>query len=353
MTNGAANKPARRRGFTMIELLAVIAIIGVLMALLLPAVQSAREAARRGQCRNNLHQIGVALHTYLSSFGRFPPSYCWTKGVPLSGNNGSWSIHGRILPYLEQGNAYDLVDLQTAWDAQQATGVPRLRVPTYLCPTEVNDVVRVVDATGEPYVYPHNYGFNFGTWLVFDPANFVGGDGSFYVNSGLGTRSFLDGTSHTLMAAEVKTFTSYFRNTADPGPTVPTSAADLTPFAAGAQFKLGPATNQNTGHTEWCDGRVHHSGITTVFRPNTLVPYTHTDGRTYDIDYNSRQEGQSATQPTYAAVTSRSWHGDMVNVVMMDGSVHSISDNIQLDVWRAMGTRANAPDEPYVDVTRH
>ena len=70
---------------------------------------------------------------------------------------------------------------------------------------------------------------------------------------------------------------------ADPGPTVPTSPADLAALAGGAQFKLGPETNDNTGHTEWPDGRVHHSGITTVSTPNTLVAYTHTDGRTYDI----------------------------------------------------------------------
>ncbi len=98
--------------------------------------------------------------------------------------------------------------------------------------------------------------------------------------------------------------------------------------------------NDNTGHTEWPDGRVHHSGITTVFTPNTAVDYVHTDGRTYDIDYNSMQEGKSATQPTYAAVTARSYHPGIVNVLWMDGSSRSISDLITPTVWRALGTRS-------------
>jgi hypothetical protein len=125
----------------------------------------------------------------------------------------------------------------------------------------------------------------------------------------------------------------------DPGPDVPTSSSVLAGFAGGAQFKLGPQTNDNTGHTEWPDGRVHHSGLTTVFTPNTFVEYIHTDGRTYDINYNSQQEGRSATQPTYAAVTARSYHEGIVHLLLMDGSCQVTSDTIQLDVWRALGTR--------------
>ncbi len=330
---------SRRCGFTLIELLVVIAIIAILIALLLPAVQQAREAARRTSCKNNLKQIGLAMHNYQDTYRFYPPSFCIRRGEVLAGNNGSWSIHGRLLPHLEQGNAYELVDLQTAWDAQLDTGVPTMRIPTYQCPSEANDQVRTF-SDGRPKTYPQNYGFNFGTWLVYDPATGRGGDGAFFVNSALGPRDFLDGLSQTLMAAEVKAFTSYFRNTADPGPTVPTSPAQIAGFAAGgAQFKLGPNTNDNTGHTEWADGRVHHSGITTVFTPNTFVPYTHTDGNTYDVDYNSLQEGRSATQPTYAAITARSYHTGIVNGVLMDGSVRSFSDSIDLSVWRALGTR--------------
>lgn len=327
----------RQRGFTLVELLVVIAIIGILIALLLPAVQAAREAARRSSCSNNLKQIGLALHNYLSPNRSFPPSFCIRRGTVLTGNNGSWSIHGRLLPYLEQASAYDQVRLDIAWDAQLATGVPQLRIPTYVCPSDVNDTVRIKN--GAPFIYPQTYGFNFGTWLIYDPATGRGGDGAFYVNSRTRPADIRDGLSNTLAAAEVKAFTSYFRNTADPGVAVPTSPVQIAGFASGGQFKLGPETNSNTGHTEWCDGRVHHSGITTVFAPNTYVEYVHSDGNSYDVDYNSMQEGKNATQRTYAAVTSRSYHPGVVNACLMDGSVRAISETIDLTVWRALGTR--------------
>jgi len=338
--------PKRNSGFTLVELLVVIAIVGILIALLLPAVQAAREAARRASCQNNLKQAALALHNYLTANAVFPPSFCIAPGTTLSGNNGSWSVHGRILPYLEQSIAYDQVRLDVAWDAQLATGVPQMRVPAYLCPSDPNDVVRTKH--GNPYVYPQNYGFNFGTWRVWNPATGRGGDGAFFVNSRLRPADFRDGLSNTLCAAEVKAFTSYFRNTADPGPDVPASPDSIAALAGGAQFKLGPATNDNTGHTEWCDGRVHHSGITTVFAPNTLVPYVHTDGRTYDVDYNSLQEGKSTTQPTYAAITSRSYHPGGVNAALMDGSVRAVSETVDLPVWRALGTRQRGSGEALV-----
>jgi hypothetical protein len=208
-------------------------------------------------------------------------------------------------------------------------------------------VVRV-DASGNPLIYPHTYGFNFGTWKVFDPITNTGGDGSFYVNSRLRPQHFVDGLSRTICVAEVKAFTPYFRNSSDPGAIVPDSPAAIAGFAGGAQFKLGPQTNDNTGHTEWCDGRVHHSGITTVFTPNTEVKYTHTDGLTYDVDFNSRQEGTSATQTTFAAVTSRSYHRNGVYVAAMDGSVHFVRQEISPVVWRAGGTRAG--QEPVLRV---
>ncbi len=345
----AGGNPRRswQRGFTLIELLVVIAIIATLIALLLPAVQQAREAARRSSCKNNLKQIGLALHNYLSTNQVFPPSFCIVQGTALSGNNGSWSIHGRLLPYIEQANAYNDIDLQTAWDAQLGTGVPTMRVPVYLCPSDPHDQMRV-DASGAAKCYPQNYGFNFGTWLVWDPATGRGGDGAFFVNSSLGPRDFVDGMSNTLLASEVKAFTPYFRNTDDPGATVPSSASAIAGFNSGAQYKLGTATNDNTGHTEWADGRVHHSGFTTTFPPNTRVPYTHSDGNTYDIDYNSMQEGKSTTQPTYAAITSRSYHTGIVNSALVDGSVRSISENINSQVWRALGTRAGGGSEPMV-----
>ncbi len=328
-----------RQGFTLVEVLVVVAIVGLLVALLLPAIQSTREASRRSSCQNNMRQVGLAVQSYQSAKRSFPPSALFPVGAAIATNNQSWSIHGRLLPFLEEGNAYGKVNLNVGWDAQVNSGVPTMRIGVYVCPSEANDVPRV-DSAGAPLIHPHTYGFNFGTWKVFDPVNGSGGDGSFFVNSRLGPQHFVDGLSKTLCAAEVKAFTPYFRNTRDPGPAAPTDPTSLSAWANGAQFKLGATTNLNTGHTEWCDGRVHHSGFTTVFTPNTRVPYQHTDGLTYDIDMNSRQEGTSATQTTYAAVTARSYHAGGINVVGMDGSVHFVRDEISLAIWRAGGTRA-------------
>jgi prepilin-type N-terminal cleavage/methylation domain-containing protein len=328
-----------RRAFTLIELLAVIAIIAVLIALLVPAVQKVRSSAARAQCQNNFRQIGIGVHNYQSTHGVFPPSMLIAPGAVFGTNNGSWSVHGRILPYIEQGNAYALVNLEMAWDAQGNTGVPATRIPIFLCPSELNDRVRV-DASGNAYVYPLNYAFNFGTWFIYDPATGGGGDGVFFPNARIKPPHIVDGLSNTLCAAEVKAFTSYVRNTANPGPTPPASPASVTPLTAGGQLKLGPNTNDNTGHTEWPDGRVHHSGFTTVFTPNTVVPFS-SGGSMYDIDYNSRQEGNSATIPTYAAITARSFHDSgLVNVLLMDGSVRAVSKAIAPTIWRALGTRA-------------
>ncbi|QEG22452.1 DUF1559 domain-containing protein [Mariniblastus fucicola] len=326
------------RGFTLVELLVVIAIIGILIGMLLPAVQMVREAARRTSCMNNVRQMVLSALNYESAHMHFPPSFEIEHGTILTGNNGSWSIHGRLLPFCEQANAYELVDLDVAWDVQIDTGVPTMRVPMYQCPSEINDTVRIDTSTGAPKVYPQNYGFNFGSWLAYDPVSRRTGDGPFYVNSDLPISAVRDGTSNTICVSEVKAFTSYIRNTADPGDTPPTDPAAFMGYSG--QLKLGPGLHQNTGHTEWCDGRVHHSGITTVFTPNTFVPYE-SGGQTYDIDFNSVQEGKRDDQATYAAITARSYHaGGTVSTGMLDGSVRSVSDSVELEVWRAIGSVA-------------
>jgi type II secretory pathway pseudopilin PulG len=341
--------------FTLVELLVVIAIIGTLIGLLLPAVQSGREAARRTSCQSNIRQLALAVHNYESARRHFPPSMIHTPGTTFTSNNGSWSIHGRVLPYIEEGAAAVKVNLEQAWDDGFTTGTPDptknwatvrdAKIQIFACPSEKNQMART--KSGVTYVYPFNYGFNFGTWFVYDPATGNGGNGSFHPNSKFKAGMFSDGLSKTLCVSEVKAFTPYIRNSADPESAYPASSppddpsviSGLTTGAASGDQKLGATTNDCTGHTEWPDGRVHHSGFTTVFTPNTKVPHT-VGGIAHDIDYNSRQEGNSATAKTFAAITSRSHHNGLVGVAMMDGSVRTIDDGVNRTVWRALSTRA-------------
>lgn len=325
----------RRRGFTLIELLVVMAVIALLVGLLLPAVQQVREAARRTECRNHLHQLAIAVHNYESAHRRFPPSYGIVPGVTVT-VGGQWSVLARVLPFVEQANLARLIDWNLPYSAQ--VNVATMRIAVYLCPSEVHDHVRINPATGVPRDYPANYAVNFGTWKVFDPQDGSGGDGAFHPNSAFTTAHFSDGMSHTLMAAEVKAFTPYVRNTADPGPSPPASPA----FAGGLSGDgccIGPDVQQNTGHTEWADGLCQQSGFTTTFGPNTRIPYT-VGGVEYDIDYVSWREGTTAAQPTYAALPARSYHAGLVQAAFMDASVHAVSENISREVWRRAGTRS-------------
>lgn len=327
----------RTRAFTLVELLVVIAIIGILVGLLLPAVQAAGEAARRMSCSNNLKQVALATHNYESATKRLPPSACIN---PLSTNNGSWSIHGRLMPYLEQSNLYNQIDLSVAWTNYPI--ISRFRVPIYVCPSDPKgDQLRDTGATGSTsgiFLYPTTYGFNFGSWFVYDPVTNRGGEGITYPNSRLTFGSVTDGTSQTLLAAEVHAWTAYTRNAGPSSTVAPKSVADvLTAVASGKPDRLLPE-GYGTGHTEWASGHCHHSGFTTTLSPNTIVPYLY-KGVTYNSDYNSQQEGNSATRASYAVLTSRSHHTGVVNVALLDGSVRSISNSIELSVWRALGTR--------------
>lgn len=310
--------------FTLIELLVVIAVIGILIAMLLPAVQTAREAARKTQCANNLKQFGLAIHNFENSQEMFPSSFGAFPG-------GDWSAQARILPYLEAGNIHQQIDFTQSYKTASPYGGGPLsarRIPTYLCPSEINDRVRLKQ--GVPVHYPINYAVNLGVWFVFDPITKRGGRGAFYPYCGLKHQQFVDGLSATLCAAEVKAYTPYFRNAAHSNPSLPTDPAKLA--ALGGQFK------SSSGHTEWVDGRSHQTGFTTVFQPNTVVAHSR-GGTQYDVDWTNQQEGKSDTVATYAAVTARSHHVGVVIAVMMDGSVRQFNNGIDSPVWRALSTR--------------
>ena len=317
------------RGFTLIELLGVIAVIAILIALLLPAVQQAREAARKSQCKNNLKQMGLALHNYLDVKKYFPPSACIGTATTTS---VFWSAQAYLLPFLEQADLQKLINWDQPYSLQG--NVARKRIAIYLCPSEINDRARSDPQSGDPNFahYPLNYAANVGTWMVWDPNTKQGGGGAFYPNSSLSTAAFRDGTSSTLAFAEVKAYTPHLRDGGNPaaaGVPIPSTVAAVVAYGGSLAA---------TGHTEWVCGRTNHIGFTTACGPNSVVNYM-SGGTTYDIDFISRREGGSTTQVTYSATTSRSFHLGMVNAVMMDGAARSISSNIDLSIWRGLSTR--------------
>lgn len=321
-----------RRGFTLVELLVVIAIIAMLVTLLLPAVQSARGAARRISCANNVRQLGLGLNNYESAMGHYPPS--WKPARSMTGAVDGWSASAQLLPFLEEGALFSNVDFDVSYnDVRLPDGshIGSARVPVLLCPDEPGDRVRISD--GEPKYYPLNYGANVGVWFVYDPISRRGGPGAFYPGSQLKSGKFADGMSKTVAFSEVKAWNPYFRNK---------GGEDLSAPAADSVASLGGQFKTNSGHTESLDGRSHQTGVTGLFTPNTMVPHNESaDGETvqYDIDWTSQQEGKDAHNSTFAAVTSRSHHAGGVNLVRMDGSTQFVTDDISTSIWQGMFTR--------------
>lgn len=328
-----ATRTVNHKAFTLVELLVVIAIIGVLVALLLPAVQAAREAARRSSCTNNLKQIALGMHNFENSIKSYPASINWKPGI----QSGNWSLQARILPHLEQAQIEEAVDYQEPYGnvrigaGVDAPLISSLRIPMYLCPSEERDEIR--ESGGVPTYYPLNYGFNNGIWFVYQPTGNGqgrGGPGMFFPNSNIRPAQVTDGLSNTLMVAEVKAYTPYFR---DGG-----SAPTIPPTDPSAICSLGGDFKTSSGHTEWVDGRVHQAGFTTTFTPNTDVLCAQ-GPQEYDVDWTSDREGQLQDSATYSAVTSRSYHSGVVNVALMDGSVQSVTDGVERSIWQSMSTR--------------
>jgi len=328
-----------RDGFTLIELLVVIAIIGVLMGLLLPAVQSAREAARRMQCTNNLRQLGLGLINYESANGAFPPKSIQTGvGTNIPTTAYDWGTSARLLPFLEQGAMFDGINFNFKYlDPSDAT-IGAMSINIFLCPSEPNP---------EPILFRgYYYGVNNYAWCVGDWYVYGGMDGpttrsAFATNRSRRVAEILDGTSQTIFASEVKTYQPQLRhcfgdgsggtfpNLSNPNAN-PDQASSLAFLTSDSTF--GHCTMIAEGHTRWVKGDSYHGGFTTALTPNTKV----VGSQNLDLDLTSIDEDDGG--PTYAAITARSYHPGGVNSLFGDGSVRFVKSSISPATWRALGT---------------
>ncbi len=201
--------------FTLIELLVVITIIGVLIALLLPAVQAAREAARRMSCSNNLKQIGLALHSYHQAIGTFPAGYISAvgSGGPADDKGPGWGWAAQLLPYLEQSGLHDRIrfdkDITDPTNAAYRTTV----LPLFLCPSDGGDKTFTVAGSNPVLVGHSNYVGVFGNPEITDDPGYLLPEstypergpthqGMFYRNSGVRMADVTDGASNTLFVGE-------------------------------------------------------------------------------------------------------------------------------------------------------
>jgi len=215
-------KTYKRPGFTLIELLVVIAIIATLLALLLPAVQQAREAARRTECKNNLRQIGLALHNYHDAFKTFPSGWIGAQpgaGHHVEGINGlAWGT--MILPYVEEAPLYSRFDTHRSIIDPVNLGLLKQPLPVYFCASDPKPETWWIEDEGNPgtklaELATTNYVGLFGpedldncALGIIGPGVQCYGSGVFYHNSRISFRDIRDGTSHTLLVGERRTIPS-------------------------------------------------------------------------------------------------------------------------------------------------
>ncbi|NOY41472.1 MAG: DUF1559 domain-containing protein [Planctomycetes bacterium] len=335
------NHYLRRHGFTLVELLVVIAIIGVLVALLLPAIQAAREAARRSQCTNNIKQLGIALHNYESANGHFPAG-----SSALVANNGGayFSPAAQVFPYLEGSNIYQQFNFdEWIWSNQNyaaATAQPSM----LLCPTDPNDKNSLGTDLGW-----NNYHYNVGSWVrlvgrwdgVFGTAyELLPSDTTgltYPALEGVRIGRISDGTSNTAAFAEMANAhgaaggdLSPLSDCFDFGGTPPTTDLQATQNALFAKdwktstiVRTGGNDWRNRGYP-WTEGTVWRGGYNHIMPPNNPC-------------WRSSGAGQGPWWDLIAPASS--FHTGGVNVCMCDGSVRFVTESVDPIVWVAAGTR--------------
>jgi prepilin-type processing-associated H-X9-DG protein len=338
----------------VIELLVVIAIIGVLIALLLPAVQQAREAARRTQCLNNMKQIGLAVHNYESTWGCFPPSECGYGVGQAVIKTTTWGPMARIAPYLEQGAAYNAMNFSWSYSKPVNMTTCTLKIDALMCPSEANQDISFPDGpTAQGYAVSP-YAWNRGDWYVWGGFGAPTSRGLIIFNGPRKIADVTDGLSGTLMLSETKCYQPQLRHLISnggstlPGLSDPMNIPDLATSVQiiQANWTTNPANLLNVGHTRWSNGGVYYDGFTSALPPNYKVgapggqsippDAVGTPAPDPNLDLVSIDENDGA--PTFAAVTARSYHPGGVNSLMADGSVRFTKDSINWVTWRALST---------------
>ncbi|MEZ6061093.1 MAG: DUF1559 domain-containing protein [Planctomycetaceae bacterium] len=328
-----------RRAFTLIELLVVIAIIAILIALLLPAVQQAREAARRTQCKNNLKQIGLALHNYHDTHSVFPPGKIGGQmaydGCPgwVEGSGFSWRV--MILPMMEQGPLYTAnatgtdVGIYTcgpfAPGATRRLVLLRTTIPGYLCPSDNTLFV----GSEKPTNYAGIGGNAKNSHSHFADPQAVRGMMNL---SGTSMRDVVDGTSNTAMVGEVHRGVLFNRYSGGPDNITGQRCkwwAATTGFCHADTFNPPNAANPNKGNNKGQvapqEGPANDQGCLT--------------GAGVCADQVSWVDDVADNMPGARGVSSN--HVGGAQILFGDGSVHFINDNVDIGIWRGAGSMSN------------
>ncbi len=325
----------QRRGFTIIELLVVIGIISILAALLLPAVQAAREAARRTRCSNNLRQIGIAIHGYLGTNDVFPPALVGFRAPAEPDYFGNYSQLVRLLPYLEQSPLYDSINFQ------QSTYPLETLMYSALGPSEIaaNSTNRTSyqtvlglfvcpsDGVGEdrPAVsYRGNTGV--GSDYEVSAEHPDSGNGLFPEIGTVRASSVPDGLSHTAAFSE-----RLIGTTEVSGDELSRNSFTLPSFVLNADdLVLACRIGARTGRPTFSAG-----GRWWFWTGRERTLYNHAqapNGRVPDCL-------QGGARPAPGMATARSWHPGGVNLLMGDGAVRFAADTASTATWRGLGSR--------------